>query len=37
MRLIDTHCHLNDAKAFPDPAGAVREANEAGVGRMIVV
>ena len=37
MRLIDTHCHLNDAKAFPDPAGAVREANEAGVEKMIVV
>jgi len=37
MRLIDTHCHLNDAKAFPNPAEAVREANEAGVEKMIVV
>lgn len=35
--LIDTHCHLNDADAFPDPAEAVREAVEAGVARMIVV
>ena len=37
MRLIDTHCHLNDSKAFPEPADAVREANEAGVERMVVV
>lgn len=37
MPLIDTHCHLNDLKAFPDPAEAVREAQEAGVERMIVV
>jgi TatD DNase family protein len=35
--LIDTHCHLNDSKAFPDPAAAVREARDAGVGRLIVV
>ena len=37
MPLIDTHCHLNDAKAFPDPAEAVQEANEAGIERMVVV
>ena len=35
--LIDTHCHLNDADAFPDPSEAVREAVDAGVTRMIVV
>jgi TatD DNase family protein len=35
--LIDTHCHLNDAKAFPDPASALAEAREAGVERVIVV
>lgn len=34
---IDTHCHLNFADPFPDPAAAVAEAAEAGVGRMIVV
>ncbi len=37
MRLIDTHCHLNDAKAFPDPAVTVAEARAAGVDRVIVV
>lgn len=35
--LIDTHCHINDAKAFPDPALTIEEAREAGVDRMIVV
>jgi TatD DNase family protein len=35
--LIDTHCHLNDPKAFPDPANAIREAVLAEVGTMIVV
>lgn len=37
MRLIDTHCHLNDASAFPMPELAVAEAVAAGVERMIVV
>lgn len=37
MRLIDTHCHLYDAKAFPDPAAAMREAADAAVDRAIVV
>jgi len=35
--LIDTHCHLNDAEAFPDPGFAVREAVEAGVQTLICV
>lgn len=35
--LIDTHCHLNLADRFPDPAGAVAEAVEAGVERLVVV
>ncbi len=37
MRLIDTHCHLNDQHDFPDPAAAVQEAAEAGVDRLIVI
>jgi TatD DNase family protein len=37
MRLVDTHCHLNDLKAFPNPAEAVKEAQEAGVDRLVVV
>ncbi len=37
MRLIDTHCHLNDKEAFPDPAEAIRQARDAGVDRLIVV
>jgi TatD DNase family protein len=35
--LIDTHCHLNDFKAFPDPAADIEEAARLGVGKMIVV
>jgi len=35
--LIDTHCHLNDERAFPDPEAVVAEAREAGVDRLIVV
>lgn len=37
MRFIDTHCHLNDGRAFPDPAAAVAEAHEAGVAALVVV
>ncbi len=37
MRLVDTHCHLNDVKAFPDPAEAVALAKAAGVEKLIVV
>lgn len=37
MRLIDTHCHLNNAEAFPDPAATIRQAAEAGVERLVVV
>ncbi len=35
--MIDTHCHLNDARAFPEPAMAIAEATEAGVHRIVVV
>lgn len=35
--LIDTHCHLNDAAAFPDPAVEIAAARAAGVERLIVV
>lgn len=35
--LIDTHCHLNDAKAFPDPAATIEMARESGVDRLIVI
>jgi len=35
--LIDTHCHLNDSKAFPDPDSTLAEAHKAGVARVIVV
>jgi TatD DNase family protein len=34
---IDTHCHLNLAEHFPDPAAAIKEAQDAGVARIIVV
>jgi TatD DNase family protein len=35
--LIDTHCHLNDSKAFPNPDEEVKIARELGVEKMIVV
>lgn len=35
--LIDTHCHLNDAKAFPDPRAEIDAAKGLGVERLIVV
>lgn len=35
--LIDTHCHLNDAKAFPDVAASLAQAQSARVDRVIVV
>lgn len=37
MRLFDTHCHLNDVHAFPEPHVAVEEAVEAGVAALTVV
>lgn len=37
MRLFDTHCHLQDDKAFPDPTGALQAAHAAGVDRVVVV
>jgi len=36
-KLIDTHCHLNDREAFPDPRGAIEEAASAGVFGICVV
>jgi TatD DNase family protein len=35
--LIDTHCHLHDAEAFPNPDEELRLAREAGVESLIVV
>lgn len=35
--LIDTHCHLNDPKAFPDPHAEVEAALEAGVDSLVVI
>lgn len=37
MRLIDTHCHLYDPDAFPDPAWSIREAAAGGVDCIVVV
>lgn len=37
MRLFDTHCHLNDRKAFPNPSTALDEARRAGVVGFLVV
>jgi TatD DNase family protein len=37
LTLIDTHCHLNDGEAFPNPGQAVADAWEAGVTKLIVI
>jgi len=37
LRLIDTHCHLNLAEAFPDAASEIEAAREVGVDRMIII
>jgi TatD DNase family protein len=37
MRLVDTHCHLNDRRAFPDPEPVIDEARAAGVEALVVV
>ncbi|RYG33557.1 TatD family deoxyribonuclease [bacterium] len=35
--LIETHCHLHDRKAFPDPAAEIEAARAAGVARIVVI
>lgn len=35
--LVDTHCHLYDQEAFPDPALVVAEAAQAGVGALMII
>jgi len=35
--MIDTHCHLHDAKAFPEPEAEIAAARDAGVEKVIVV
>jgi TatD DNase family protein len=37
IMLIDTHCHVNDLKAFPNPSLEVEEAKRSGVQRLFVV
>lgn len=35
--LVDTHCHLNLADKFPNPSQTIKEAQDAGVTRIIIV
>jgi TatD DNase family protein len=35
--MVDTHCHLYDREAFPDPEQVVHKANEAGVNQLVVI
>lgn len=35
--MIDTHCHLNDGRSFPDPDRALEHARDAGVFGFLVV
>lgn len=37
MRFVDTHCHINDREAFPDPNRTLHEAQGHGVDRCIVI
>ena len=36
MKLIDTHCHLNDEKLYQDLDNVISRALQTGVGKMIV-
>lgn len=35
--LIDTHCHINDLPAFPNPGDTLQRAAQAGVEKVIVI
>lgn len=37
VRLIDTHCHLNDVRQYPNPEPYIREAQATGVERLVVI
>ena len=37
MKIIDTHCHLNDGTLFSDLDNVINRAKQAGVEKMIVV
>ncbi len=37
MVLFDTHCHLNDPKAFPNPDQTIREAKSVGVELLTII
>ena len=37
MRIIDTHCHLNDAALYKDLDNVISRAQQAGVEKMIVI
>ncbi len=37
MWLIDTHCHLNDYEAFPDPSKVIKHADDVDVKELIVI
>ena len=37
MRIIDTHCHLNDEALFKDLDNVISRAQQAGVEKMIVI
>ena len=35
--MIDTHCHIYDATAFPHVESTIREATEAGVAKLVAI
>ena len=37
MRIIDTHCHLNDEALYKDLDNVISRAQQAGVEKMIVI
>ena len=37
MKIVDTHCHLNDEALYQNLADVISRAQQAGVEKMVVI